>query len=199
MSSLVGHALGATVVWEAGRRLTGDQTLPGKRWYALPCVAAALPDLDVVVPMLFDVPADHRGASHSLPAAVVLAAAAAGVAVSLARGAEFGRTFALLVPCTFLHPVLDFLMGRGPPIEFLWPWVTEGWLSPIQVVPTAYYPTHADALIAVLLYGKTWIGIGFELVAFGPLLLALRSRPPDTLVWIATSVVAFSLIVLAYN
>ncbi|MGH7161901.1 MAG: metal-dependent hydrolase [Planctomycetota bacterium] len=200
MASIVGHALGAAAVWEAGRRAAPDW-IPGERrltW--IPVAAGILPDADVLALLLFPSQAiGHRGPSHSLLAAVGIAALLAAAAAWRDRGLSFRRVFALLLPCAFVHPVLDYLMAKGPPIAFLWPFVTEGWLSPVQLVPTAFYATTAGGLAGVVFHWKTWVGIGFELASLGPLYVAARAAAGSRLRWGLASAASFALIYLVYD
>ncbi|MHC4548457.1 MAG: metal-dependent hydrolase [Planctomycetota bacterium] len=201
MASIVGHALGATVAWEAAHLLTRQRASPTRRRYVLPCVAALVPDLDVVgaifVPALRDSP--HRGASHSLVVAVAVAAVVAAVGRLRARDQGFLHLFALLLPCACVHPLLDFCMARGPGVQFLWPFSTEGWLSPMQLVPTAYYARSATGLVDVAFYWRTWVGIGLECLSLGGLLLALRARPGRRAPWLVGALVSFFAIWSLYS
>ncbi len=150
MSSLVGHALAGIAAAQAA---SGDPKRRGRRrFWALMAVIAVLPDLDVVVFMLFNPPGmvPHRGASHSLLFAAVIALAVAlvfGHFLSLSRLRLFGCAFAAYAS----HLVLDYLMGKGPQVHFFWPISDHGYLSPVQIVPTAYYGLSGRALEQVLL------------------------------------------------
>lgn len=143
MASVVGHALGAVVIWEVGRRLPGDSVPRAARWYALPAVLAVLPDLDVVLLMALGpgTAGFHRGWSHSALVALLMAACAVVLVKACGGAAQHWRAFAVLAGCTLVHPLLDYLMGCGPPVRLLWPFVRHGWLSPVQLIPTASCPS----------------------------------------------------------
>jgi membrane-bound metal-dependent hydrolase YbcI (DUF457 family) len=160
-----------------------------------------LPDLDVVALMLLPPgAAAHRGASHSIVAAAGIALCAWALVRLAHPQARFARTFPLLLACALVHPVLDYLMGCGPPVPFLWPLVRTGWLSPIQLVPTAYYGTSASGLLWVVLHPKTWAGIGLEMLSLGPLWAAVRcSRALPRSALLAVSAAGFLLTYLLYN
>lgn len=85
---------------------------------------------------------------------------------SFSRGRLFACTFAAY--CS--HLILDYLMGRGPEVHFFWPLSDRGYLSPVQIVPTAYYGLSGTALVDVLLSPATYFGIALELLIFVPLL-----------------------------
>ena len=58
----------------------------------------------------------------------------------------------------------------GPEVHFFWPLSSSGYLSPVQIVPTAYYGLSGTALLDVLLSPATYSGIALELLIFVPLL-----------------------------
>lgn len=173
MASVVGHALGAAIVWEAGRRLGGwVPSHPG--WYLLPLAVAVIPDLDVFGGKLTAAaPAAHRGPTHSFLAALIIAGAAALAAGLADASLKFTRVFPVLLGCALMHPVLDFLMACGPPVPFLWPWSNTGWLSSVQFIPTAYYSRSVRGLVSLLRYPETWAGIGLEMLSLGSLWAAI--------------------------
>jgi len=175
MASVVGHALGAVIIWEAGKRLPGGWVPPGPAWYLLPLMVAVLPDLDIFAHKITAAgPAmAHRGPTHSLLAVLVIAGAAALAAYLIDSSVKLPRVFIVLFGCALMHPLLDFLMACGPPVPFLWPWNTQGWLSPVQLIPTAYYSRSVRGLLSLLRYPETWIGIGLEALSLGSLWAAL--------------------------
>ncbi|HOX47028.1 MAG TPA: metal-dependent hydrolase [Myxococcota bacterium] len=178
MASLVGHALGALAVWEVGRRLPGGWVPPRRRALLLPVGLALAPDLDVVVGILTRQPL-HRGLTHSFLFAALLGGLACLV-LALVRGRQAGpplwRVGAVLVACALVHPLLDFLMARGRALPWLWPLSDQGFLSPIQLLPTAYFGTSGRGLLGVALEPRTWAGVGLELLSLGGLWLAAASR-----------------------
>lgn len=192
MSSLVGHALAGIAAAQAA---SGDPKRRGRRrFWALMAIIAVLPDLDVVVFMLFNPPGmvPHRGASHSLLFAAVIALAVAlvfGHFLSLSRLRLFGCAFAAYAS----HLVLDYLMGKGPQVHFFWPISDHGYLSPVQIVPTAYYGLSGRALEQVLLAPATYLGIALELFIFVPLVVLTsrgEARRADLLMFTLAGLVA---------
>jgi membrane-bound metal-dependent hydrolase YbcI (DUF457 family) len=175
VSSLVGHALGGMVAAKAAvGNIAPEQR---RRFYLLMGLVSLIPDLDVVVFLLFKPLAmtPHRGASHSL----LFAATTALVLTFLcARMFSFsrGRLFGCFLAAYGSHLALDYLMGRGPEIHFFWPFSEPGYLSPVQLVPTAFYGLSAGAIVDVLLSWATYVGISLELVIFVPLLYLPNAR-----------------------
>jgi len=85
-----------------------------------------LPDLDSITFRLgipYASAFGHRGFSHSIACAVVLAALAVPLASQLA--AKPGTVFAFLVIAMISHGVLDALTNAGNGVAFFWPWSTE--------------------------------------------------------------------------
>jgi inner membrane protein len=168
VSSIVGHALGGVVAAKAA----AGHILPEQRrkFYILMAVTAVLPDLDVIVFILFR-PLNmtpHRGASHSLLFAAISALL---LTFLCTRFFSLGRlrVFACLFAAYSSHLILDYLMGRGRGIQFFWPFGGE-YLSPVQLVPTAFYGVSASGLLNLLLRPATYIGIALEVMIFVPLL-----------------------------
>ena len=101
-------------------------------------VASMLPDLDVVA-FRFGVPyaADfgHRGFSHSLLLAVLVAIA--GACLFRFLRSTFLRSFVFLSVATASHGVLDAFTNGGLGVAFLWPWSAERFFAPVQVIKVA--------------------------------------------------------------
>lgn len=139
MASIFGHTvLGATL---------GKVLLPERRhwrWWVVAAACAFLPDADVVG-FKFQVPYaslwGHRGLSHSILAAAVVASAAVGFAGLIQRrqaGPPKGRLWLLLFLATASHGVLDAMTTGGLGVAFFSPFDTERYffsLRPIQVSP----------------------------------------------------------------
>ncbi len=180
MSSLVGHGLAALAGYQLLKR---PCRLPGGAGgVALALTLGILPDLDVAAGIVLGGQVAHRGLSHSL----VFAAGEAlllALACGLRRPAYLPRMWLGLFLVADLHLLLDYLMACGPPVPLLWPWIKKGFLSPVQMVPTAYYSRSWQGLLALLHHGPTIRGMLLEVLIFLPLIPAaclvprLRSRP----------------------
>lgn len=100
--------------------------------------AALLPDLDVVgfaFGVRYGAPWGHRGASHSLFFALVLALAATPVSARLAIAPL--RLFAWLLLVFASHGLLDALTDGGRGIALLWPFTNERFFAPLRPIPVA--------------------------------------------------------------
>ncbi len=199
MSSIIGHMLGGAV---AAKTAAGEiSTQQRRRFYVLAALVSVLPDLDVVVFMLLR-PLEmtpHRGASHSL-----LFAALSALLLTLLCARFFSMTrvrlFACILAAYCSHLVLDYLMGSGPEVPFFWPFSVQGYLSPLQLVPTAYYGLSVDALMAVMLAPATYAGIALELAIFVPLLcLPTVQTWPQRVPLLLASVAGVVATVVLYN
>jgi membrane-bound metal-dependent hydrolase YbcI (DUF457 family) len=148
-------------------------------------VLAVAPDLDIVVWILFQ-PAGmnpHRGASHSIFVALALASIAWLI---VSRGGKKGGAVLPLALglAALTHPLLDFLMGCGPPVPLLWPFRDHGWLSPVQLIPTAYYSRTLSGLASLALDPRSIQGYILEIMIFTPILAAEKySAPGERLRW----------------
>lgn len=186
MSTIVGHGLAAAAVYSAVRR---PARLPcGWRGYGLALALGLAPDMDVLVRIAFDV-GNHRGPSHSIVFAFVLAGLAA-LLICVRRLRDLPRAWAGLCLVCLAHPVLDWLMACGPGVPFLWPWAERGWLSDVQLVPTAYYSSSVDGLLGMFNHTPTWRAVGLEVLIFGPLLCLELALPKMNKAWAKSAITA---------
>lgn len=177
MSTVVGHSLAAVAAYEALRRPCGlAGTWPARFTVA---VLAVVPDLDVITSIIWPRLTVHRGFSHSLAFAAILALAATP-ALARGPGARWLLGWLGLTVVCLVHPLLDYLMACGPAVPIGWPIWQEAYLSPIQLVPTAYYSRSLSGLWGLLQHGPTLKAMGLETVMFLPLALlaggALQGR-----------------------
>src|SRR5262245_52891909 len=103
MPTVFGHAIVGAAIASAGAPAFADRT----RLSVVGAICAVVPDADVVT-IVFGIPYSnvfgHRGLSHSLLGAAVIAAAGTIVAC---RGAWNSRVFALLWAAVGSHALLD--------------------------------------------------------------------------------------------
>ncbi|MBP3984485.1 metal-dependent hydrolase [Pseudoxanthomonas helianthi] len=134
MPTILTHAavpLAMYVASESGR--------VSSRLLAAGVVAAMLPDADVVAFAMHIPYADafgHRGASHSLLFALLIAGLGAGVAKPLRSSPLQAMTW--LFVCTASHPLLDAMTSGGLGVALAWPWNDARWFAPwrpIRVSP----------------------------------------------------------------
>lgn len=180
MASAFGHAaLGATL---------GKLLLPDRRhwpYWVAAALCAALPDVDSVGYRL-GVPYDslwgHRGLTHSLLAAVVVAVVGAALS-QLARAASrpsAGRLALLLFLATASHGLLDAMTTGGLGVAFFSPWELKRYFfsfRPIKVSPISIRAFFNGRGLRVLASEAIWVGLPCLLVLWLQQLLARNSKP----------------------
>ena len=159
MPTPIGHALAGLAVAGAARR----SHLPG-RHIAMLALCAAAPDLDLVL-RLFDGVNHHRGPSHSLAAAALVAFATAWLrraGVDLPGASLMGAAWAS-------HVVLDYFgLDTSPPSGemALWPFSEAFYISPVAVfydIPRSFsaaairHNLAAVAIEVVILAPIAWL------------------------------------------
>jgi inner membrane protein len=163
-------SVGHIVVGVAAARVYHDGS---PRWSSMAFWSALslLPDIDVIgfgFGVAYGDPWGHRGATHSLTLAVVLAAALGLAASRLRRRA--GRIWLISSVVLVSHGLLDALTDGGLGCALLWPFNLTRYFAPWRPIPVA--PIGLDFLSP---HGG--IVALTELVLFSPVLLfALRSR-----------------------
>lgn len=131
-----------------------------------------LPDADVISFALgipYEAPFGHRGASHSIAAALVLGVLAGLVGWSQAldktRAKERGRRLALFAGVVALtHGPLDAMTDGGKGVALLWPLRTHRIFFPWRPIPVAPIGIH-------FLSREGLSVASFELLAFAPFFL----------------------------
>ncbi|MBC6698916.1 metal-dependent hydrolase [Hymenobacter puniceus] len=180
MASIFGHcALGATL---------GKLLLPSRRhwrYWLLAAACAFLPDADVIG-FKFHVPYaslwGHRGLTHSILAAVVVASVLAGLVRMLRPpGAPaIGRLWLLLFLATASHGVLDALTTGGEGVAFLSPFEQQRYFfpwRPLQVSPIGVKKFVGEWAARVLKSEFTWVGLPCLLALAASQLLAQFRKP----------------------
>jgi inner membrane protein len=130
MASVLSHpAVPLAIAAAAGR-----DAVP-RRLAVLACVASVLPDVDALgywagVP--YDAPLGHRGFTHSLVFAAILAACAAALAGRL--GATRGAAFLVVLLAAASHGVLDALTTGGMGVAFFSPFSNARYFLPWRVI-----------------------------------------------------------------
>ena len=167
MSSFIGHALAGVI----SKQCIKTELPPEKerRLYILAAALALLPDIDVLFYILIK-PAGmlpHRGFTHSL----LFAAAAAALLPALTRRAfpvSRPRLFLIYLSPLLAHLALDYLMGAGPPVPFFAPFSYTGFLSPVRLVPCAFYSASMGGLFRLQTQPIVLIGFALETLIFAP-------------------------------
>lgn len=125
--------------------------------FALMALAVA-PDLDILAEQAGL--AEHRGASHSLAFAAIVAMACFGAAAVTRRPAAWWGLAAFTAIAS--HGILD-LFSPGPAVELLWPLTEVRIVAPIRPLPS---PPLSDLL--TVLAARTW---ALEALIFLPVVL----------------------------
>jgi inner membrane protein len=115
--------------------LGAGRGMVSKRLLLAGVVVSALPDLDVVAFRLgipYAAEFGHRGFSHSILFALIVAMVGASLFRLLVSTP--GRSFGFLFAAVASHGILDALTNGGLGIAFLWPFSTERFFAPLQVI-----------------------------------------------------------------
>jgi inner membrane protein len=159
----------------------GRELVP-TRLLAAGAVASVLPDLDVVglrlgIPYASEL--GHRGLSHSLAFAVLVALGAAALHRALRTTAPAAFAFVLVSGAS--HGLLDALTSGGLGVALLWPLSPERFFAPVRPILVA--PLGARGLAvrgaAVLASEVRWVWLPCALLALALLagrLVAARRR-----------------------
>ena len=155
---------------------------PPKRFWVLGALCAAVPDLDAVAFRLgipYEHVLGHRGLSHSLAFAAVLAAAVVAV---FFRGREWatqrGRLWLFLFLATASHGLLDMLTNGGEGVALFAPFESSRhflpW-RPIEVSPISIRRFFTERGLAVLTNELLWVWLPAAAFA-GAAIIARRRR-----------------------
>ena len=174
MSSPVGHILGALALHRSLGSRTPADAPAGAKGVLLVAALALAPDLDLVWGWRYgDGTLWHRGFTHSVVFAAGLALLGNIVWYHSFRALTALRSMLALFAVCLVHPLLDFLMGR-PGVALLAPFRGGRWFSPVQLVPTAYYPRRFGHIAGLLADAYVLRGMFLELCIFLPLLVAAK-------------------------
>jgi inner membrane protein len=168
-------SIGHIAVGLAAARAYAGQRL--ERVYVLGFSALSLaPDFDVLAFRLgipYEHPFGHRGASHSLCAAL-LGALVLGLVERLRRGASgpWRRLFVFSLVVLASHGLLDTLTDGGLGCALFWPWDSTRYFAPVNPIPVAPIGRGLVSVAALRVFAV-------ELVLFAPLVAyALWPRKP---------------------
>lgn len=178
MPTIVSHvAIPLAIGLGLGRRVISSRLLVAG------LAASILPDLDVVAFRLgiaYSSQLGHRGFSHSLLFAALVAALAALFANRL-KSARI-TAFAFVLVSAVSHGLLDMLTTGGLGIACLWPFSEQRFFFPVQVVrvsPLSIRRFFGPAGMAVFTSELLWIWLPAAAMCAG-LVMARKSRPPRT-------------------
>jgi len=147
---------------------------------------SVLPDLDVLAfryGISYASNFGHRGFSHSFLFAAALALV--GACAFRYFQASFGRVFVFLFIATVSHGILDAFTNGGLGIAFLWPWSTQRFFAPIQVIqvsPIGVSRFLSSRGVSVLISEIIWVWIPCLILGLG--LYATKGTLAATLGWL---------------
>jgi len=155
----------------------GPQVI-SRRLLVAGAVASALPDVDVVA-FRFGIPyaADlgHRGITHSLLFAVLLAAL--GALCHRALGARPWPTFLFVLASAASHGILDSCTDGGLGVAFLWPISSERFFAPWQFIHVApLSPRRLLSMRGVSVLASELLWVWMPSAVIGAALASLRHR-----------------------
>lgn len=164
MPSIISHAVVPLAVGLA----LGSKAIPG-RLLVIGMIAAMLPDADVLA-FRFGVPyahqLGHRGITHSLAFAFLLAILAWSFAKQLASSRK--HAFSFMFFATASHPLLDMLTNGGLGVALIWPISNERLFFPLRVIevsPIGIRRFFSATGVRVLLSELQWIWIPSTIAA----------------------------------
>jgi inner membrane protein len=178
MASAFTHAIAGLAIGTAFRR--PDQ--PGRFW-TLGAIGAAIPDVDVVgfwLGVPYDSVFGHRGFTHSLTFAAMVASVAMFAFDRGADGHGRRRVWVYLFLATASHGVLDAMTSGGGGIAFFAPIVNDRWFfpwRPILVSPLSVRRFFTARGLAILSSEIVWVWIPCAIFAAGAILATRRRRP----------------------
>ena len=147
----------------------------GWRLTAFCAASAALPDLDVVgfvfrVP--YGSPWGHRGASHSLLAALLWAL----LSIVWARRFEAPRwlVFLLVWISTTSHTLLDAATNGGKGVALLWPFIDERFFFPLRPIQVSPIGARFFSARAFHVLGSEICWVGLPSLALAAVILIAR-------------------------
>lgn len=170
MSSLFGHTLAGLAISAA---YTGGR--PPRRVWVLATACALAPDLDwftAFVPATAGTSLAHRGLSHSLLAAGLIAVAAMVMGLRPQLGSP--RHWACMLSAAFSHGLLDACTFGGTGVAFLLPLSDARFVcvwQPLFVSPIPLSGKLLDWLLLSLGTEVIWIGLPAALVVTTPRVL----------------------------
>lgn len=145
------------------------QVVVSKRLLAVGIVASVVPDLDVLAFRLgipYAAEFGHRGFSHSLLFALMVALIGASLAGALRS--TFQRAFWFLFVAMTSHGVLDAFTNGGLGVAFLWPFSGERFFAPfhpVEVAPLGLSRFMSQRGPAVLWSEVLWIWLPLFAIA----------------------------------
>ena len=177
MPSLLGHAAAGLAITSAFHR----DRLPKRTW-VLAAFCAVAPDLDWFVSLLNlhrGHVLNHRGAAHSLFAALLVAAAV--YFLGFRKDQRRGAVWLCLTVAALSHGLLDACTAGGVGVALFMPFSETRWAciwQPGQVAPLPYGREHVSTFLDSLWNEAFWIGLpALAVSGWSRLARQVRIRP----------------------
>jgi inner membrane protein len=177
MPSLLGHAVAGLAITHSFSRAR----LPRRIWILAPLCAVA-PDLDWFVSFLDyhkNHILNHRGVAHSLPGALLIAAAM--LLIGFPRDQRRAQVWLCLTLAALSHGLMDACTAGGVGVALFMPFSDSRWSclwQPIHVAPLPLGREDAYLFLLSLRAEAFWIGLpALALVAWTRLRPRIRLAP----------------------
>ncbi len=168
MASAFAHAAASTAIGVACG-------LSRKQWrlLLLGACCAVMPDLDSLgfwAGIAYDHPLGHRGASHSVAAAVLVGLASHALLSRDGAAWERHRIGVYCFLATLSHGLLDAMTNGGLGVAFFFPFSNERYFFPVRPIevsplePTRFFTWRA---VRILVTEALWVGIPSVLLGAG--------------------------------
>src|SRR5881409_1805167 len=185
MPSAFSHAIAAVAI---GGVAVGGRSRAAL--WGLGALCAVAPDLDVVVSFLFGIPyrhmLGHRGLSHSLCVAVILASLVTAVVQrTVLRGPGAVRLWPFFFVATASHGLLDAMTSGGLGVAFFAPFSDTRYFlpwQPIVVSPLSIHGFFSRHGLVVMRSELGWVWLPAALVFLVGLALPRRRRQTGAVV-----------------
>ncbi len=146
-------------------------------------VFSIAPDTDVIA-FQFGIPYasefGHRGLSHSILCAWVIALASAGFYRHL--NSTFIKVFCFIFLSAVSHGILDAFTTGGLGVALLWPWSTERYFAPLQMIrvsPIGIANFMSPRGVVVLWSEVRWVWLPCLSLAMTALMIRQTKKRPD--------------------
>jgi inner membrane protein len=160
----------------------GDNVI-SKRLLFAGIVFSIVPDFDVIA-FHFGIPYasafGHRGLSHSILFALVIALASASFYHCL--NSTFIKAFSFIFLSAVSHGVLDAFTTGGLGVAFLWPWSAERYFAPLQMIrvsPIGIANFMSPRGVIVLWSEVRWVWLPCLSLAMIAVMIRQKKKRPD--------------------
>ena len=155
-----------------------------RKWWLIGAICASLPDADVIAFRLgipYQHMMGHRGLTHSIVFAMVLALTVAGAALFTSKGLRLAPVLSLyLCACTLSHGLLDALTNGGYGVAFWAPFSDQRFLfawRPIDAAPLSVTRFLSSKALVVVGTEPMWVVTPCLLIVlFACTVRAIRDR-----------------------